>query len=53
MFGKYDVILHAEYRDIDTIYLQIKQTISNIKVVKSIEPFMILEDKERYRDHLK
>lgn len=49
MFGKYDVILHAEYRDIDTMYLQIKETISNIKGINSIDPFMILEDKERYQ----
>ncbi len=50
MFGKYDVLLFSEYRDVDTMYQQIRETISNIKGVKSIEPFMILEDKERYQE---
>jgi DNA-binding Lrp family transcriptional regulator len=48
MFGKYDVILFAEYRDFDTLYHLVREEIPNIKGIKAIETFIISNSKQRY-----
>jgi len=48
MFGKYDVILFAEYRDFDTLYKLVREQMPQIKGVKAIETFIIADCKKGY-----
>jgi DNA-binding Lrp family transcriptional regulator len=47
LFGKYDVMLFAEYRDVDALHQAVMRDIPAIEGVKAIHPFMISRDKTR------
>jgi Lrp/AsnC family transcriptional regulator, regulator for asnA, asnC and gidA len=49
MFGKFDVLISAEYRDIDMLYNLVRETLPNIKGIKAIETFLICDDKNKYQ----
>jgi len=49
MFGKFDVLISAEYRDIDMLYKLVRETLPNIKGIKTIETFLICDDRNKYQ----
>jgi len=48
-FGKFDVVLFAEYRDFDTLYKLVREEIPNIEGTNAIETFLISDMKKRYQ----
>jgi Lrp/AsnC family transcriptional regulator, regulator for asnA, asnC and gidA len=48
IFGKYDVILFAEYREIDMLDRLVREQIPNMKGVKTVETFIITEEKNKH-----
>ena len=48
-FGKFDVILFAEYRDYETLYKLVREEIPSIAGIQTIETFIISEMKKRYQ----
>ena len=47
-FGRYDLIIFAEYRDFEMLNKLVREEIANIKGIKSIETFIISDTKKRY-----
>ena len=48
VFGKYDVILFAEYPNFNALYHLVTQEIPSIKGIKTIETFIISTSKQKY-----
>ena len=48
-FGKFDVILFAEYRDYENLYKLVREEIPSIPGIQTIETFIISEMKKRYQ----
>jgi DNA-binding Lrp family transcriptional regulator len=48
-FGKFDVILFAEYRDYETLYKLVREEIPSIPGIKTIETIIISDMKKRYQ----
>jgi Lrp/AsnC family transcriptional regulator, regulator for asnA, asnC and gidA len=48
MFGKYDVILFAEYRDYETLNKLVREKLPNMKGIKAIETFIISDCMKGY-----
>ena len=48
-FGKFDVILFAEYRDYETLYKLVREELPSIPGIQTIETFIISEMKKRYQ----
>lgn len=53
MFGKFDAILFAEYRDFDTLYKLVREEMPSIKGIKAIETFIISDSKRKYTGSFK
>jgi Lrp/AsnC family transcriptional regulator, regulator for asnA, asnC and gidA len=48
-FGKFDVLLSAEYRSIDMLYQLVRETIPGIEGIKSVETFLICDNKNKFK----
>jgi Lrp/AsnC family transcriptional regulator, regulator for asnA, asnC and gidA len=48
-YGRFDVILFAEYRNVEMMYKMVREEIPSIEGVKSIETYLISEMKKRYQ----
>jgi len=48
MFGKFDVILFAEYRDFETLFELAREQMPSIKGIRGIETFIIADCKKGY-----
>jgi len=48
MFGKFDVILFAEYRDFETMFELVREQMPSIKGIRGIEAFIIADCKKGY-----
>jgi len=51
-FGRFDIILFAEYRNLEMLYKLVSEEIPNIGGIKTIETFIISERKKRYQGFL-
>ena len=49
-FGRFDVILFAEFRDLEMLYKLVREEIPNLKGIKAIETFVVSEIKKRYQE---
>ncbi|MGD9143396.1 MAG: Lrp/AsnC ligand binding domain-containing protein, partial [Dehalococcoidia bacterium] len=48
MFGKFDVILFAEYRDFETLFKLVREQMPSIKGIREIDTFIIADCKKGY-----
>jgi DNA-binding Lrp family transcriptional regulator len=50
-FGRFDILLMVEHRDLESLCKLVKEEISNIQGVRTIETFIVSEVKKIYRGH--
>jgi Lrp/AsnC family transcriptional regulator, regulator for asnA, asnC and gidA len=48
-FGRFDILLMVEYRDLESLYKLVREEIPNMEGVKSVETFIISEMRKRYQ----
>jgi len=48
-FGRFDILLIAEYRDLESLYKLVREEIPNMEGVKSVETFIVSQMQKRYQ----
>jgi DNA-binding Lrp family transcriptional regulator len=48
-FGRFDILLMAEYRNLESLYKLVKEEIPNMEGIKGVETYIVSEMRKRYQ----